>query len=88
MDPEDFNNWRVDEMGYTQTQAAVALGVSKGTVINYEAGKRREDGRPVVIPKYIALACAAIAAKLKPWGEDGAKPASNDPWTPSKKPAS
>lgn len=66
MNNDDIKAWR-KTLGFTQDQAATALGVSKATVVNYEAGIRREDGRPVVIPKSIALACAAIAAGLAPW---------------------
>jgi len=68
MTPEQFKSWR-DEMGFTQAEAAEALGVSKGTVRNYEIGARREDGRAVVIPKTVALACAAVSAGLRPVGE-------------------
>ncbi|WP_454813791.1 helix-turn-helix domain-containing protein [Labrys neptuniae] len=60
MDPEQFKAWR-RHMGFSQIEAARALGISKGSVELYEAGKRRDDGRPVEIPKTVALACAAIA---------------------------
>lgn len=52
MTPDDFKAWR-SQMGMTQQEAAEALGVSKGTVINYETGTRREDGRQVEIPANI-----------------------------------
>ncbi len=47
-------------MGYSQREAGEALGLSVGSVQNYEAGERRE-GRPVIIPKTVELACAALA---------------------------
>ncbi|MET4636133.1 helix-turn-helix domain-containing protein [Kaistia defluvii] len=68
MTPEQFKSWR-DEMGMTQSQAADALGVARGTILNYESGSRRDDGRPVAIPKTVALACAALRAGLAPIGE-------------------
>lgn len=73
MTPDDFKAWR-KSMGMTQTEAGDALGVSKGTIINYEAGKRRDDGRTVEIPKTVALACTAVAKGLGPWPNE--KPAS------------
>ncbi len=67
MTHEDFKNWR-KKMGLTQQQAADVLGLSKATIENYDKGVRREDGRPVVIPRVVALACAAIEHKLEPFG--------------------
>ena len=48
-------------MGYSQQAAADALGISKPSIDLYERGKRRDDERPVIIPKTVALACAALA---------------------------
>lgn len=67
MTPDDFKAWRAT-MGLSQQAAADALGISKGSVELYEAGKRRDDGRPVIIPRTVALACAALYHKLGPWG--------------------
>jgi len=67
MTPRDFKNWR-KQMGFTQQQAAEALGLSKATIENYDKGVRREDGRPVIIPRVVALACAAIANNIEPFG--------------------
>ena len=61
MTHEDFKNWR-KKMGLTQQQAADVLGLSKATIENYD------KGRPVVIPRVVALACAAIEHKLEPFG--------------------
>ena len=47
-------------MGYTQQQAAQALGVSLRTVKAWEAGFAAP-------PAFLALACAALAAGLGPW---------------------
>lgn len=52
-------------MSFTQLQASEALGLSKPTVELYERGARREDERPVLIPKTVELACAAVALGIK-----------------------
>ncbi len=67
MTPATFRSWR-KSLGLTQQGAAEAIGVSKGSVLLYEAGKRRDDGRPVEIPRTVALACAAVSAGLEPVG--------------------
>ncbi|WP_062236933.1 helix-turn-helix domain-containing protein [Aureimonas sp. N4] len=66
MTSDDFKAWRT-MMGYSQAKAAEELGISKPTVENYERGQRREDGRPVEIPRSIALACSAVYHRLDPW---------------------
>ncbi|MBS9476225.1 helix-turn-helix domain-containing protein [Ancylobacter radicis] len=66
MSPDDFKAWR-EAMGMSQTAAAKALGISKGSIELYEAGKRRDDGRPVIIPLTVALACSALYHRLGPW---------------------
>lgn len=71
MTAEQFKAWRA-AMGLSQQQAAEALGLSRLSIINYEAGRRREDGRPVAIPKTVELACAALAAGLDPWTDERA----------------
>lgn len=67
MTPEQFKDWRT-RLGLSQTAAAEALGLSRQSIENYERGRRREDERPVVIPKAVALACAAVWHRLEPWG--------------------
>lgn len=47
-------------MGYTQQQAAQALGVSLRTIKAWESGFAAP-------PAFLALACAALAAGLGPW---------------------
>jgi len=47
-------------MGYTQQQAAAALGVSLRTVKSWESGFAAP-------PAFLPLACAALAAGLGPW---------------------
>jgi len=50
----------------SQREAAEALGISMSSVQLYERGSRREDGRPVEIPKTVALACSAVSHRLPP----------------------
>lgn len=59
MTAEDFKEWRL-EMGFTQQEAGDALGLSKWTIVDYEAGKRRSNGAPVKIPQRVVVACAAL----------------------------
>lgn len=65
MTPDQFRAWRVARFR-SQAAAGAALGLSRETIGNYEAGKRR-DGRPVEIPHVVDLACSAIACNLGPW---------------------
>lgn len=60
MTADEFAAWR-KRMGYNRVQAADALGLGRNQPQRYE------EGQP--IPKYIALACAAIAFGLPPVGE-------------------
>ncbi|SFU23291.1 helix-turn-helix transcriptional regulator [Mesorhizobium sp. YR577] len=66
MTADDFKEWR-RAMGFSREEAAYALGLSKPTIENYESGRRRGSNRPVVIPKPVALACAAIYHCVEPW---------------------
>lgn len=66
MTSEAFNAW-MDAMGFTtREQAAEALGVSVDTIKHYRTG-HRGDGKPVVYSRTVALACAALYHRLKPW---------------------
>ncbi len=58
MAPEQFRAWR-KALGLKQRDAADRLGLKKRMIQYYEKGKR--DGKAVVIPKTVRLACAALA---------------------------
>lgn len=58
MTPKSFRNWR-KSLGLSQKEAAHALGLKRRVVQYYEKGER--DGESISIPKYIRLACQAIA---------------------------
>lgn len=60
MTAQDFIDWR-ERLGFNRTDAAEALGLGRNQPQRYE------EGQP--IPKYIALACAALAHGLPPIGE-------------------
>lgn len=70
MTPTRFKAWR-DRMRYTQLEAARALGISTRQITRYETGEEPVPGEPwhtreVEIPLAVALACAALEARLKP----------------------
>jgi transcriptional regulator with XRE-family HTH domain len=62
MDAPAFIAWRKHQ-GLTVKAAAQALGCSSITIDRYEDGRR--------IPRSIALACAAIEARIEPIGDAG-----------------
>lgn len=66
MTPADFRAWQA-RMGLTVRAAADLLGVAPSTVQDWRTGTSRATGRPVAVPHVVALACAALAARLGPW---------------------
>lgn len=67
MTPESFKKWRKENGFKSRALAAEALGMSPETVRLYETGIRREaPSKTVVIPRHVALACAAVTAGLDP----------------------
>jgi hypothetical protein len=50
-------------MGFKQKDAAEALGLKKRMIQYYEKGAR--DGRTVVVPLTVALACYAVARGVR-----------------------
>ncbi len=57
MGPKEFRRWR-KSLGLKQKEAAALLGLKKRMIQYYEKGER--DGKAIVVPKYIRLACFAI----------------------------
>lgn len=66
MTPSDLIAWQA-QMGLTPPKAAKALGVSYATYRDWLAGQSRNTGKPVVISRVVALACAALASGLEPY---------------------
>ena len=61
MTADDLRAWQAS-MGLTQTQAAAALGITHAAYSALVCGRAGIDLRT-------ALACAALAAGMKPWPE-------------------
>lgn len=80
MKPGDFKRWR-KSLKLSQKEAAEVLGLKRRVVQYYEKGER--DGETVTIPKYIRLACSAVASGIHdyqgPTKEKPAKPEVADP---------
>lgn len=70
MTPADLAAWEL-HMGFTQRQAAEALGVSLPTYQQWRRGTRFSDGTPIDIDRRTALACAALAAGIPEWQPGG-----------------
>jgi predicted transcriptional regulator len=58
MTPSSFTAWRA-RLRLDKSKAARALGCSRNVIIGYENGSKK-------IPRYMALACAALAMGLPP----------------------
>ena len=57
MSPEQFKAWR-KHMGFSQQEAAEALGASRRALQNYEKSEE-------AMPRTIELACAALALGIR-----------------------
>ena len=60
--------WR-ERKGLSQAEMAETLGISEGSLLNYERESRPDKKEPVRIPKLFDWALAALAAGLKPFSE-------------------
>jgi transcriptional regulator with XRE-family HTH domain len=60
IDPKTVIAWR-EAMGYSQRDAAEALGCSRASIQNWEQGINE-------CPRYIGLAMAALALGMHPYG--------------------
>lgn len=63
MTSDDLRSWQ-SQMGYTQAQAADALGVGISAYKDWITGISRTTGKPVSIDRRTGLACAALAAGM------------------------
>lgn len=65
-----FRRWR-DQMGFTQDEAAEALGVSKSQVANWDAGRDRSNGKPAIPGMAIRSLMTSVAMDQipQPWPE-------------------
>lgn len=59
MSPADFRQW-MSALDLSGADVVRLTGLTKNTVTKYQ-----RDG--VEIPRYVALACAAIARDIRPW---------------------
>lgn len=57
---ESLKIWR-DRMGYSKVEAATELGCSRNAWARWEAGT-------MPVPRYIGLACAALAMGMPAYG--------------------
>lgn len=62
LEPLTLTRWR-ERMGYSQREASVVLGCSRGAWSGWEDGTQK-------IPRYIGLAMAALALGLAPFGDE------------------
>ncbi len=58
-------------LGLSIRQFAEVLGLGRSTIEVYELGRRKDDGRPVEIPRQTWLAVAALLAGLDGIDADG-----------------
>lgn len=73
MGPRQFRQWR-KALGLKQKDAADLLGLKKRMIQYYEKGER--DGKEIKIPKYVRLACYAVAEGVHDYDGTKAKSAS------------
>lgn len=67
---QDFKKWR-RSLGFSQKEAADALGLKRRVVQYYEKGERGD--KKVKIPKTVRLACYALAAGIRDYQGPDAK---------------
>jgi hypothetical protein len=72
MTADDLKQWQKD-LGLTNAQAAAALDYSLSGYVQLRTGKSRTSGKPALIDRRTALACAALTRKLGPWKPKPAK---------------
>lgn len=70
MEPADFKKWR-KVMGFSQKEAAQALGLKRRMIQYYEKGER--DGEKVKIPRTVRLACYSLSQGIADYHGPGRK---------------
>jgi transcriptional regulator with XRE-family HTH domain len=71
MTEPSFKRWR-KQLGWTQIQAAEALGVTVGYVKSLDSGISRTTKQPVKMSETLRMLMTAIAergGKIEPWPE-------------------
>lgn len=65
-----FRRWR-EQLGFTQDEAAEALGISRSQVANLDAGRDRATGKPALPGLALRTLMTAIAMDEvpQPWPE-------------------
>lgn len=58
-----------EKMGLSQAASAEHVGISEGSWVNYESGKRSDRTEPVAIPRMLDWALSAIVGGLRPFSE-------------------
>ena len=76
MSPAQFKAWR-KSLKLKQAEAAELLGFKKRIIQYYEKGER--DGKPIEIPKYVRLACWALANNVSDFDGAVAKKTAQEP---------
>jgi transcriptional regulator with XRE-family HTH domain len=79
MGPAQFKAWR-KSLGLKQKEAAEKLGLKKRMIQYYETGKR--DGKKVLIPRTVELACYALLAGVESFDGASASVARDDGFSP------
>lgn len=63
-----LRDWRVNR-SLSQADLAEKLGISEGSIRNYESESRPDKKEPVQIPRLLDWALAALHARLRPLSE-------------------
>lgn len=66
MTSEQLKAWQL-AMGYSNQEAATALGMGLSGYVQLRTGRDRSTNQPKAIDRRTELACAALAKKLGPW---------------------
>lgn len=78
----EFRRWR-RQLGFTQAEAADALGLSKSQIENLDQGIDRTRGRPAIPSLAVRHLMREIAdgLRIEPWPAEAAPPVANEEMT-------